>query len=370
MRKVARRRACSYHTNKPRFRQGPRRKEFRFPLLRLIVLWPVFLISCRLATSLLPPSPPPTLTVPVTARLFPTTTASSSPTPAATVTAIATATATPRSPLPDLAHILVVVLENREFGSVIGRSEWSAVNRWAQEYALLTQYYAITHPSLPNYIAMMGGDTFGIHTNCRDCFINAPSLPDQLETAGYRWKGYFEDMPRPCYLGDTATYVQKHNPFLYFDPIRTVNTRCAAHVVPLTQLETDLATEALPDFAFIIPNQCHNGHDCSSAIADAWLETWVNRLLNYLEAHAAQEPYLLIITWEEGQGNHSCCGLPPEAGGRVPLLLISPLVRKGFQDDTPYTHYSLLKTIELAWNLPYLGHAADEGTAPILAVWK
>ncbi len=272
--------------------------------------------------------------------------------------------------MPDFAHIVIIILENREFGSVIGRNTWPAVNRWAQEYTLLTQYYAVTHPSLPNYIALLGGDTFGITTNCKDCFVAAPNLADQMESTGRTWKGYFEDMPRPCYLGDTATYVQKHNPFLYFDSIRLDSSRCERSVVPLSRLEADLAAGALPDFAWIIPNQCNNGHDCLSAIADAWLETWVSKLLSYLEPRAEQRPYMLVITWEEGQGNHSCCGLPPEAGGRVPLLLLSPLARKGFWDDTPYTHYSLLKTIETAWGLPYLGHAADESTLPILTVWK
>lgn len=281
-----------------------------------------------------------------------------------------TATATPRPLVPEFAHIVMIVLENREFGSVIGKNTWPAVNRWAQEYTLLTQYYAIMHPSLPNYLAMIGGDTFGVNTNCTDCFVDAPTLVDQLEAVGRDWKGYFEDMPRPCYLGDTVTYVQKHNPFLYFDSIRNNPTRCEHSVVPLTQLENDLAADSLPDFVFIIPNQCNNGHDCASPIADAWLAQWVNRLLTYLQPRAEQSPYLLILTWEEGQGSHSCCGLPEEAGGRVPLILISPLVKPGFQDDTPYTHYSLLRTIELAWGLSYLGHAADETTLPILTVWR
>jgi len=89
-----------------------------------------------------------------------------------------------------------------------------------------------------------------------------------------------------------------------------------------------------------------------------------------LDPKADTAPYLIILTWDEGQGNHSCCGLPAEAGGRVATVLISPLVKNGFQDDTPYTHYSLLKTIEAAWGLPYLGRAADENNAVITAPWK
>jgi hypothetical protein len=79
---------------------------------------------------------------------------------------------------------------------------------------------------------------------------------------------------------------------------------------------------------------------------------------------------LVILTWDEGQGNHSCCGLPTEAGGRVATVLISPQIKSGFQDDTPYTHYSLLKTIAASWGLPFLGHAADESNAIIATPWK
>lgn len=91
---------------------------------------------------------------------------------------------------------------------------------------------------------------------------------------------------------------------------------------------------------------------------DAWLARLTDELLPALSA--AGEPYLLVLTWDEGQGTHSCCGLPLLAGGRVATVLLSPLAKSGLQDDTPYTHYSLLKTIAEAWGLPYLGHAADE----------
>ena len=85
---------------------------------------------------------------------------------------------------------------------------------------------------------------------------------------------------------------------------------------------------------------------------------------------ATDEPYLVILTWDEGQGNHSCCGLPESAGGRIATILISPQVKIAFQDATPYTHYSLLKTIAEAWGLPYLGHAADEENVIITVPWK
>ena len=82
------------------------------------------------------------------------------------------------------------------------------------------------------------------------------------------------------------------------------------------------------------------------------------------------KPYLVILTWDEGQGDHGCCGMPAQAGGRVATVLVSPQAKAGFEDETPYTHYSVLKTIAEAWHLPYIGHAIDDGTAVITAPWN
>ena len=288
--------------------------------------------------------------------------------PTQTSTPVPVPTATPKPLVPNFDHIVVILLENKEFGSVIGNSLMPNFNKLAQDYTLLTQYYAVTHPSLPNYLALMGGDTFGITSDCTDCFVNAPSLPDLIEATGRTWKTYQEDMPSPCYIGDGYNYMQKHDPFIYFDPIRTDTARCERSVVPLTALQTDIETGSLPNFIFITPNMCNDAHDCSLDVTDAWLANLLSELVPALNADSAA--YLLVMTFDEGQGNHSCCGLPLEAGGRVPVVLYSPLVKNGFEDSTPYTHYSLLKTISAAWGLPYLGHAADDSNALIIAPWK
>jgi phosphatidylinositol-3-phosphatase len=321
----------------------------------------LFVLLAACATSAPPsiaspvPSATSTLTVvPPTATLSP--------------TALPTATTTPRSPVPNFQHVAIIMFENKEFGSVIGNSLMPNYNRLAREYTLLTQYYAIRHPSLPNYIALMGGDTFGIDTNCNDCFINAPSLPDLIEASGRTWKTYQEDMPEPCFMGSTLLYAQKHNPFVYFDPIRLNPERCIRSVVPLTQLQADIAANSLPNFMFIKPNICNDSHDCSLDISDAWLTNLLGILIPALDA--AGQSYFVAMLFEEGQGSHTCCGLPEPGGGRVPVVIYSPQVKNGFEDPTPYTHYSLLKTISEAWGLQYLGHAAEENHALIIAPWK
>lgn len=321
----------------------------------MALLVPLLLSACAPAVTPTPtPSSQPT---------FPST---PMPTAAPTLPPLPTPTAIPL--VPDFEHIVVIVFENKEFGSVIGSPNMPYFNVLAQTNTLLTQHYAVTHPSLPNYIALVSGDTHGIIENCEDCFLDAPSLADQVEASGRTWKTYQQSMPSACFLGSTLAYAQKHNPFIYFDSIRLDAERCNERVVPLDQLDVDIATQSLPNFIFITPNLCYSSHDCALELADAWLNTLLDKLVPALDATAA--PYLLVLTWDEGQGNHSCCGLLPEAGGRIATILISPQAKRNFQDDTPYSHYSLLKTIEEAWDLPYLGHAADETSVLILRPWK
>lgn len=325
----------------------------------------IFLITlfASLLTSACQPAPAdlPTLApLPSDSPAFPTSM------PVQTGTPVSTSTPLPLAP--NFSHIAIVIFENKEFGAVIDNPKMPYFNILANTYTLLTEHYATTHPSLPNYISLIGGDTFDITSNCENCFINAPSLPDLIEQSGRTWKTYQDDMPEPCFLGSTLRYAQKHNPFIYFDPIRLDPARCARSIVPLTQLDADIASNSLPNFFFITPDICYSAHDCGVDMADEWLKTLMKQLVPALDA--TSEPYLVIVTWDEGQGNHSCCGLPEKAGGRIATILISPQVKSGYKDATPYSHYSILKTISEAWGLPYLGHAADAETSLITAPWR
>src|SRR6266545_536868 len=179
------------------------------------------------------------------------------------------ATGAPNGPattgaLPDFKHVFVIVLENEDYEDVIGNSKAPYINSLAKHYGLATNYYGIHHPSLPNYLALTGGSTFEISSDCTDCFVAQPNIVDQLEAHGKSWKAYMEGMPGPCFVGDAAPlYRQKHNPFIYYDSVRTNPARCA-RIVPFTQFETDLQAAALPDYVWITPNMCNDGHDCPS----------------------------------------------------------------------------------------------------------
>jgi len=243
-------------------------------------------------------------------------------------------------------------MENEETTDVIGNSAAPYINGLATANALATQYYAVSHPSLPNYVALAGGSTFGITDDCTTRFINAGNLADQIEAGGKTWRAYLEGMPSACFVGDAYPYMQKHNPWIYFNDIRTNASRCAGDVVPYTQLSTDLASGNVPNFVWITPNMCNDMHDCSIGTGDTWLSQQVPAILN---SAAYRNGGVLFITWDEGNSYAGCC--TDATGGRVATIVMSPLGKTAFQSSTPETHYSLLRTIEDAWSLPRLGDA-------------
>ena len=284
------------------------------------------------------------------------------PTPQATPSA-------PKPSIPNFDHIVLIMLENRDYQSVIGNSQMPLLNALAGQNVLLSNYYAVAHPSLPNYIALMSGATQNITNDCTGCFVKQPNLADEIEASGRSWKAYLEGMPSPCFVGDAGTYAQKHNPLLYFDSIRLDTTRCDRSIVPLTSLDGDLAKNQLPNFSYIMPNLCNSGHDCSAATADKWVNDLVTKLQT---SPALGNNSLIIIAFDEGSDKSTggCCGLPTPAGGQVAVVLISPSALPDMTDNTPYSHYSLLKTFLTAWNLPALGNTADDSVQPIVAPWK
>lgn len=262
--------------------------------------------------------------------------------------------------VPAFKHIFVIVMENKDYTRIIGSDQAPYMSALAQQYGVASNYYGIRHPSLPNYLAITGGDTFGIASDCTDCFVNKPNLVDQLEAGGKSWKAYMEDMPGPCFVGDAAPlYKQKHNPFIYYDNIRTNPARCNK-IVPFTQFAADVQANTLPDFVWITPNMCNDMHDCSVSTGDTWLKTWVSTIL---QSSAWQDQGALFITFDEGTDSGGCCG--NAAGGRIATLVISPLGRPGFTSDLTYTHYSLLRTIEASWKLPLMGQANCDCALPM-----
>jgi len=261
------------------------------------------------------------------------------------------------------ARVAVIVMENQEYGQVIGSAAAPFVDGLVKHSGLAVDLYAATHPSLPNYLALTGGSTFGIASDCTSCSVGATSIVDQLQAAHISWKAYMEDLPHPCFTGAGAgEYAKKHDPFVYYTRVVNDAGRCAK-VVPLTELSIDERRRELPRFIWITPNLCHDMHDCSVATGDRFLSTLVPQLLRSLGPHG-----LLFITWDEGTSDSGCCQLA--SGGHIATIVAGPGARPGARLTTPTDHYSLLQTIEDVLGLRRLRGAAcmcTRSLAPLLA---
>jgi phosphatidylinositol-3-phosphatase len=245
----------------------------------------------------------------------------------------------------------VIVMENQEYGNVIGSSSAPYINHLANSYALARSMYAISHPSLPNYLALTGGSTFGISSDCTDCTVNSTSIVDQLTHAHISWKAYMEGLPSPCFTGASAgEYAKRHDPFVYYTRI-TSNPASCNRIVSFGQLGADERAGALPRFAWISPNLCHDMHDCSVATGDRFLSTLVPPLLRALGPHG-----LLILTWDEGSSDNGCCRRA--SGGHIVTILAGGAASRGARLGTPADHYSVLQTIEDLLGLPRLRGAS------------
>jgi acid phosphatase len=265
--------------------------------------------------------------------------------------------APPSVRVPDFTHVVVVVFENEEAASIAGNPAAPTFNSLARRYATLTNYDAVAHPSLPNYLALVSGSTHGISSDCTDCVVRATSLADTLATAGKTWKTYAEGLPYPGFTGASAgRYAKKHDPFLYFRDV--VDSRARRdRVVPFPQLAEDLARDRLPDFSLVIPNLCHDMHDCSVATGDAWLKAHVAPLLRSRELSGG----VVFVVFDEGTTDLG-------GGGRIEALALGPTVRRGSRFAKPTSHYGLLRTIEDAWGLPRLG--LSRTATPIGGIWR
>lgn len=267
---------------------------------------------------------------------------------------LAEAGAAPAVPehVPRLAHVVVIVLENHDENAVVGSASAPAFNRFSRAGATLADYHGVSHPSLPNYLALASGSTQGITSDCTACTVRAASLADLLPPGD--WKTYAEGLPAPGWDGaEAGTYVKKHDPFLYF---RRVSRDAALRrrIVPLRDLSADLRTRALPRFALVIPDLCHDMHSCPVAAGDRWLARFLPRLLRSrsFEGGAA------FVIFDEGV-----------TGTRVPAFAIGPAVRPGTTFALHTDHYGLLRTIEQGLGLrPLLGHA--RGAQAIGTIWR
>ena len=318
-------------------------------------------------------------------------------------------------------HVFIIVLENESYDETFGPDSKAPYlsKCLTKKGQLLTNYYAIGHFSLDNYIAMISGQSPNPDTQL-DCSIfndfaltkpgldangqavghgcvyppDVSTIANQLEARHLKWRGYMEDMQRACQhpplnevdpyqrARSDSEYATKHNPFVYFHSISDED--CKANDVPLDRLKSDLGTvESTPNLSFVVPNLCNDGHDHRNgkcvdgktpgglAAINSFLRREVPMIMN---STAYQQDGMLIITFDEAdlEGNdkdaRSCCGEPVgpntqapgmfgPGGGRIGAVIISSFVKPGIANTKSYNHYSLLRSLETLFGLSHLGYA-------------
>jgi hypothetical protein len=278
---------------------------------------------------------------------------------------------TPSPPVgPPGPHVLVIMEENSSYEEIVGSPLTPYINSLANKYALATQWYALKHGSVANYIATTSGQlppTTQITNQCTPgqggdlpCTTSAPSIVDQLEARGLTWKAYQEDMPTPCFREySSGKYVARHNPFIYYSQIRDNPVRCN-RIVPFTQLAKDLIANALPSFAWITPNLCNDMHNACPGGRIENGDRWLQQQLPYILGSGwFRDGGVVVITWDESEDvdTSGCCG--GVIGGHIPTLVLSHDT-SGFKWDQPGDLYGILRGLEELFNLPFLGAAANK----------
>jgi hypothetical protein len=323
-----------------------------------------------------------------------------------------------------LDHIYVIMLENHSQSSVIGDANAPYMNSLAQKYGEADNYYGVTHPSMPNYIASIAGDNFGLQDDNDQNVVNLdrPNLVDQLESRHIGWDAYMQDLPsnkldRFWPSSDNPLYAKKHNPFVLFDDVKN-NPARMDHVRDYSQLGADLNGRHAPQFVWITPNQCNDMHggvytpvdghpetpcpygstkdDANDAALKHKADAFVKGAVDTIRSSKAwtQHSAIVIVTdendytgneetggWETADG---CCDSPYVAagdprvaadwpggtygGGLIPAIVVTSKAHH-VVDHTPYNHYSLLTTIEDNWGLGHLGHAGDTAGG-VVPMWR
>jgi hypothetical protein len=238
---------------------------------------------------------------------------------------------------PHLDHVVVIVFENKERSQVLGTGNAPTFDRLAARYADLSNYHAVTHPSLPNYLALVSGSTQGITDDCTDCRAPGTSIGTLLTRAKLSWNAYAEGYP------SSPRFAKKHMPFLYF-------AGQSSHVKPLTSFNP----QAPPAFSFIAPDLCSDMHDCSVSTGDRWLARFIPPLLKLPRT-------VVFVLFDEGTSSEG-------GGGRVAAIAAGTAIRLHRSTGQSVGHYVVLRTIEDVLGLPHLG--ASAGARPLAGIWR
>jgi hypothetical protein len=303
--------------------------------------------------------------------------------------------------IPDFRHVFVLMMENAP-PQLFQSRHMPYLRTLADRYAVDTAFYGVTHASLPNYVAAISGRTFDAHFDTPTQRFPGPTLANQLQAHGISWQAAMGGLPRPGFRGNwfpgsataltsppDALYAKKHDPFMFFPALQRAT---ATHVVPLRILADELRRSGVPRFVWISPDLCQDMHGQPTSPravcpevrraameqrANAFLARWVPAIVH--SAAFRSGPCVLFIAWDEQEGPESLTpagihqwlrpgpasptllGLAPVplGGGQVPFIVVTNSGPHHLRVALWADVYSVLKTVEAAWGLPFLGHAAD-----------
>lgn len=263
---------------------------------------------------------------------------------------------------PPTPHLAVIVMENKAYSKVVGNGVAPYINdTLIPAGRLFTQYYAVAHPSLPNYLVLTSGQYQGCVTDsCPRSSVISDNLFAQMNqaTLPVSWKVYAEDMPSSCYLNNAGAYAVRHNPPPYYASLgATGDNSCASDDVPYSRLAADISAGALPQFTMIVPNLYHDMHTDQKAPpcqlgstgqntvcqGDAWLRSNVPPLLS----DGGLNDVTVLLVFDEGSGSAG-------GGGQVAVVEIGPNACMGCTEPATLNHYGLVNAIEQWFGLPQL----------------
>jgi len=249
--------------------------------------------------------------------------------------------------LPRPHHVLIVVLENKRYDSVVGTSRTPWITSLAKRWANLTNFYAGTHPSQPNYLALFSGSTQGVTDNsCPHNLGDRPNLGRQLIDAGYTFTGYSEGLPAAGWPGCSHhRYVRRHVPWVNFSNVPATSHR------PFTDFPGHYRD--LPTVSFVIPDLCHDMHDCPKRQAEAWLEKRFDPYITWAATHNS----LFILTFDEDNRT---------GGNHIATIIAGAHIKPG-QYHTRLDHYHILRTLQDMYDLPPTGYASKR--AALRGIW-
>jgi phosphatidylinositol-3-phosphatase len=251
------------------------------------------------------------------------------------------------SGVPRIAHVTVIVMENRNDELVVGNKNAPYFNKQlVPQGVLMTDAHAVAHPSQPNYLALFSGSTHGVRSDRCPVLFDAPNIATELNGAGLTFTGFAESMPHDGYHGCwTALYARKHVPWVDFTTVPA----------SLNRVYRGLPAQ-VPSLMWITPNMCHDMHDCPTLVGDRWLQ----KNLPPLIAWNAKNDGLLILTWDEAEPDR-------DGTNHIPTVLVGPMLRAGTTSAQRIDHYATLRTIEAALGLGCLQQ--DCSSRPIDGVW-